>query len=233
MKFTLGSETDTAHCIALKHEFLRCEDAFKDFEKFATAMIMAAQNQENTKTPADANQTRWIAFKMYDSYARFVHHLYEFLLGAFIRERLDTAQVRAEEADPWIQANAQRVLTGRRNAILNGTAPSWENRISAFPENVPSEFAREFRGIRNKALGHVTHERARKSLTEFYDKYHKFLYMSYWNCLGFWGAHRNDVFPDLQEITDFSVLMTKSEPLTKEESDEQNKAIMEDIWKLT
>jgi hypothetical protein len=57
--------------------------------------------------------------------------------------------------------------------------------------------------------------------------------MSYWNCLGFWGAHRNDVFPDLQEITDFSVLMTKSEPLTKEESDEQNKAIMEDIWKLT
>jgi hypothetical protein len=28
MKFTMGSETDTGHCIALKHEFLRCEDAF-------------------------------------------------------------------------------------------------------------------------------------------------------------------------------------------------------------
>lgn len=233
MKFTVGSETDTALCIALKHEFLRCEDAFKEFEKFATAMIMTAQNRENMNIPPDHDLNRRIAFKMYDGYTRFVHHLYEFLLGAEMRERFDTAQVRAEEADRWIQANAQRVLTGRRNAILNGTAPSWENHISTFPEKVPPEFAREFRAVRNKAQAHVTHERASKNLTDFYNKYHKFLYMCYWNCLEFWGAHRNNVFPDLQEITDFSVLITKSAvPRSKEEIDDRNKGIMDDIWKL-
>lgn len=179
MKFTIGSETDIALCIALKHEFLRYEEAFKEFANFATAMIMTAQNQENMNIPTDHDLNRRMAFKMYDSYARFVHHLYEFLLGALVRERFDTAQVRAEEADRWIQADAQRVLTGRRNAILDGTAPLWENHISAFPKKVPPEFAREFRAIRNKAQGHVTHERASKSLTDFYDKYHKFLYMIY------------------------------------------------------
>ena len=239
MKFVIGSETDSAHCVALKHEFLRCEDAFKEFEKFGTAMIMKAQAQQCAGIPVVANETRFMAFKTYNAYARFVHHLYEFLLGALVRERRDTAQIRAEDADPWIQANAQRVLTGRRNAILNGTAPSWENHISAFPETVPPEFAREFRSIRNKANGHVTYERASKSLTDFYDKYHGFLYMTYWNCLGFWGAHRNDVFPDLQEVTDFSILITNSTQaattaqIDEEEAQRRRNAIMDDIWRLT
>jgi hypothetical protein len=185
MKFTIGSETDSAHCVALKHEFLRCEDAFKEFEKFGSVMIMMAQAQEQAGVPVIANESRLVAFKAYNAYAHFVHHLYEFLLGALVRERGDTAQIRAEDADRWIQASAQRVLTGRRSSILNGTAPSWENHISAFPETVPPEFAREFRAVRNKANGHVTHERASKSLTDFYDKHHKFLHMTYWNCLGF------------------------------------------------
>lgn len=205
----MGSETDSAHCVALKHEFLRCEDAFKEFEKLGTAMIMTAQAQELTGVMTVANQSRWTSFKTYNAYARFVHHLYEFLLGALARERRDTAQIRAEDADRWIQANVQRVLTGRRNSILNGTAPLWENHISAFPEQVPTKFATEFRAVRNKANGHVTHERASKSLTEFYEKYHMFVYMTYWNCLGSWGAHRNDVFPDSREITEFSVLTKK------------------------
>ena len=239
MKFAIGSEMDSAHCVALKHEFLRCEDAFKEFEKFGTAMIMMAQTQAQAGVPTVANEGRLVAFKTYNAYARFVHHLYEFLLGALVRERGDTAQIRAEDANRWIQANAQRVLTGRRSSILNGTAPSWENHISAFPETVPPEFAREFRAVRNKANGHVTHERASKSLTDFYDKYHKFLHMTYRNCLGFWGAHRNDVFPDLQEITDFSILIAKSAQtattawIDEEASQRRSKAIMDDIWRLT
>jgi hypothetical protein len=239
MKFTIGSDMDIAHSVALKHEFLPCEDAFKEFEQFSTTMIMTAQAQEQAGVPAVASQSRWMAFKTYNAYARFVHHLYEFLLGALARERGDTAKIRAEDVDRWIQANAQRVLTGRRNSILNGTAPTWENHISAFPETVPPEFARELRGVRNKINGHVTHERASKSLTDFYDRYHKFIFMAYWNCLGFWGAHRNDVFPDLQEITDFSVLIAKNvqtaaSPHADEEAKQQrSEAIMHDIWRLT
>ena len=238
MKFALGSETDSAHSVALKHEFLRCEEAFKEFEKFGLAMIMAAQTQEQIGVPVVVNESRLIAFKTYNAYARFVHHLYEFLLGALVRERRDTSQIRAEDADRWIQANAQRVLTGRRSSILNGSAPPWENHISAFPETVPPEFAKEFRAVRNKANGHVTYERASKNLTEFYDKYHKFIYMIYWNCLGFWGAHRNHVFPDLQEITDFSILVSRSVQTATtaqvggEASQQRSKAIMDDIWRF-
>jgi hypothetical protein len=50
MKFRVGDTTDGAHCTALKHEFLRCEDAFKDFETYATTMIMRAQ-AERLKEP--------------------------------------------------------------------------------------------------------------------------------------------------------------------------------------
>lgn len=212
MKFVVGSDTDTALCIALKHEFLRCEDAFKEFQKAAMTMIMVAQNHEQTEALPLLDDSRRMAFRVYNAYARFIHHLYEFLIGAMKRDRLDTAEIRAEEATPWVQANVQRVLSGRRAAILDGTAPVWENHISVYPEIVPLEFAAEFRGVRNKANGHVTHERPSKSLTEFYDKYHMYLYITYWNCLGFWGSHRTDDFPDLQEITDFSVLIKESPP---------------------
>jgi len=212
MQFSIGSDIDSAHCVALKHEFLRCEDAFKEFEKYGTAMIMKAQQYENGETPENVQEKRWIAFKTYNAYAFFVHHLYEFLLGAMVRERCTTRQIRAEDANPWIQANAQRVLMGRRTSIINGTAPSWENHISAFPERVPLVFAGEFRSVRNKATGHVTYERTNKSLTEFYDKYHKFVHMIYFNCLGHWGGHRDKEFPDLKEITDFSVLIKQKAP---------------------
>jgi hypothetical protein len=210
MKFVIGSETDSAHCAALKHEFLRCEDAFKDVEKYGTTMIMSAQAQEMTGVVQDAHESRWIAFKTYNAYARFVHHLYEFLLGALARDRGDTTQIMAADAELWIHSYAQRVLTARREAILIGTAPAWENHISAFPETVPPEFARKFRAIRNMSNGHVTPKRATESLTDFYDKYHKFLHMMYAHCRAHWGSHRDDAFPDLREITDFSLLIQRS-----------------------
>ena len=82
MKFTIGDPTDSAHCAALKHEFLRCEDAFKDFETYATMMIMRAQAEAQGAAPSITEETRLIAYKTYNAYSRFIHHLYEFLLGA-------------------------------------------------------------------------------------------------------------------------------------------------------
>jgi hypothetical protein len=40
MKFQLGDATDIALCVALKHEFLRCDDAFNDFALSAKTMII-------------------------------------------------------------------------------------------------------------------------------------------------------------------------------------------------
>lgn len=201
MKFKIGDTTDSAHCTALKHEFLRCEDAFKDFAMYSKFMI----RQQMGKPSPD--ETRYIAYRAYNAYSRFIHHLYEFMVGALVRETGSTEQIRADQAESYINGHAQRILTGRRNDILNGTAPAWENHISAYPQKVPENFARDFRDFRNKLSGHVKHERSSMNLSDFYANYHKYLYMLYWNCLGHWGL-RDEEFPDLKEITDFSVLLT-------------------------
>jgi hypothetical protein len=112
VKFIGGDATDTTLCIALKHEFLRCDDAFNDFAESATSMITQGEN-------------RRIAYKTYNAYARFIQYLYEFMLGALARDLKDTTQLRAEMADKYVASQTQRILTNRREGILRGTAPSW------------------------------------------------------------------------------------------------------------
>ena len=74
MKFQAGDAVDTALCVAIKHEFLRCDDALNDFVLSATTMITQGEHPR-------------IAYKTYNAYARFIHHLYEFMLGAVARDR--------------------------------------------------------------------------------------------------------------------------------------------------
>jgi hypothetical protein len=198
MQFKGGDATDTALCIALKHEFLRCDDAFSDFAAAGTMMITHGEN-------------RRIAYKTYNAYARFIHSLYEFFLGAIARERHDTKQLPADMADKYVASETQRALNKRREAILNGTAPSWENDLIYYPEAIPPEFAQAFRRCRNKVSAHVTHERSNLNLSEFYDKYHKFLGILYHEAKNWWGRSGEE-FPDLSEITDFTVLIKDMPP---------------------
>jgi hypothetical protein len=193
MKFQIGDATDTALCVTLKHEFLRCDDAFNDFASSAKLMIAAGEN-------------RRIAYKTYNAYARFIHHLYEFMLSAVARDRGDTAQLSSDWADRYIASHVQRILTNRREAILKGTAPSWENHISAYPEKIPPTFAAEFRRVRNIASGHAKFERSNLNLSDFYARNHMYLYILYYDVRNWWGR-QTDEFPDLNEITAFSVLV--------------------------
>lgn len=196
MKFDV--EIDKAWCIALTHECLRCINAFDDFAASATISLKQGDS-------------RSIAFKTYNAYARFVLHLYEFMLGAIARERGDTTLPRGKTADAYIASHAGRILRNRREAILNGTAPVWENHISAYPEELPKGFAEAFRHCRNHTSVHVSAERSRLSLTEFYHKYHLFLYLLYYDVKGWWGR-MGDEFPDLEEITAFSVAIKGTTP---------------------
>jgi hypothetical protein len=193
LKFKPGDETDRQHCVALQHEFLRCHDAYIDFDTLGRIEIETVKHQDP-----------WLAYRIYNAYSRFIHHLYEFLLGALRRDLADTAQIRWENSDPWINGQIQRILNNKREAIKNGTAPAWENSIDYYPEEVPKGFAKEFREYRNKAAGHVTHERSRLSLTDFYDRNHKFLNLLYRDGYAWWGV-QGKTFPDLDEITQFSV----------------------------
>lgn len=196
MKFKCGDAIDTALASALKHEFLRCADAFEDFAASAKIMIMQGTD-------------RRIAFRTYNAYGRFIHHLYEFLLGAAVRERGDDAPISAELAERYISSYTQRALAARREAILDGTAPSWENHISYFPEMIPPGFAREFRKFRNIVSAHVSGERIALNLSDFYDRNHKFLGIVFRHASSHWGAIGDD-FPDLKEITAFTVMVKES-----------------------
>ena len=61
--------------------------------------------------------------------------------------------------------------------------------------------------MRNKVSGQVTHERSTISLSDFYDKFHKYVHMLYHSCRGHWSLLRDKEFPDLNEITKFSVFI--------------------------
>jgi hypothetical protein len=51
------------------------------------------------------------------------------------------------------------------------------------------------------------HERSSKlSLSQFYQKYHKFLYLMYRDAMYWWGK-KGEEFPDLKEITEFTVML--------------------------
>jgi|HubBroStandDraft_1064217.scaffolds.fasta_scaffold01809_7 hypothetical protein len=198
MKFQPGDATDTALCVALKHEFLRCNDAFEEFASSATTMIIQGEG-------------RLKSYKTYNAYARFIHHLYEFTLGAVARDRHDTEKLKYDLADRYVASEMQRALTRRREAILNGTASVWENQISAFPEKVPLSVAEGFRRARNIASGHVSVKRSNLNLSDFYQKNHKYLYILYFDIKSWWG-HLGDEFPDLAEITAFSVMVKEDPP---------------------
>jgi hypothetical protein len=201
MRFTIGDQTDVDQCAALGHEFLRCRDAFEEFRVFATISIFKGEN-------------RWLSHRMYNAYSAFITHLYEFIKGAHAREQQNTKitnkkltrEEKAKLDENYVLFHVQRLLTNRRAAIQNGTAPAWENDISHYPEEVPQNFVSEFREYRNRTQAHVNHERiSGLNLSEFYEKYHKFLFLLYQDCA--WWTPRGEEFPDLGDITKFSIVV--------------------------
>ena len=169
MKFRIGDQIDQDHCVALQDEFLRCRDTFDEFKRLAAVAISAGQDP-------------WRSYKTRHAYSTFIQHLYEFMRGAHAREALETRitnkrltqSERSKLDEAYISHHAQRLLTNRRTAIQNGTAPIWENDISYSPERVPREFAQTFRNFRNNH-SHVTHERSKLNVADFYERYHKYL----------------------------------------------------------
>lgn len=97
---------------------------------------------------AQPHEDRRLTYKAYTAYSRFIHHLYEFVLGAVAREQGSTAKIEGAAAEALVLTHARRILRARRNAILNKTAPQWENVSANFPEEAPVDFARDFRRLR-------------------------------------------------------------------------------------
>ena len=143
VKFNAGDALDSDHCTVLIHEFFRCDDSFKEFRRLAEQMIVQGR-------------TREISYRTYNAYTNFIHHLYEFLLGCLARDERNTditnkkGDERIRIIEGYIMHHAQRVMNQYRNAIKNGTAPSWVNNIGYYDVTVPDAFAKDFREYRIK-----------------------------------------------------------------------------------
>src|SRR6266566_8957529 len=98
-----------------------------------------------------------------------------------------------------------------RGAVSKGYAEKYRAVVDEGPEKIPRTFAEDFRRVRNIVNAHVKFERSDLSLTNFYDQYHKYLYMLYRDVQSWWGR-LSDEFPDLNEITRFSVVVRDTSP---------------------
>lgn len=222
----LDAETDILHCKAIRHEYMRCYDAFELFASIGTDMVM--EGHTNLK-----------GYRAYNAYSNFILHLYELYLALFARDLnvpsvSDSSQIKRKVkrenkkrkkagkdpigvnyfTDPMINEEVRRQAQARLDDIDRGAAPSWENDRALYEGLLPPDpnFAKEFRELRNKIAGHVTYERIQDiKLTEFFHKYHFYLYLLYETAGSWWGRHL-DKPPEFGEVTDFLKAISKKRP---------------------
>ncbi|MHB1117778.1 hypothetical protein [Sideroxydans sp.] len=127
--------------------------------------------------------------KCHDAYASFLHHLYEFYSGCIKRDFRSTETVRYSVLDQMFNHEVTKLLKNRVDAIKGGYAPSWENHISVYQVEVPTEFGTQFRKIRNRTA-HASTKRSSPDdelpLGQFYEKYHNFVYLLYYSAQRLW-----------------------------------------------
>jgi hypothetical protein len=203
MKFKAGDKIDVQHCKALQQQLLRCHDAFLDFTAIATRTITAGED-------------RFTAYRMYNAYARFLHHLYEISWQARWRETFATPALpnqtrrcaKPSRNTSWGTPRVScRTSVGRLRTLKcqNGTG---SRDVADF---CSPEFAKSFREHRNVAVGHVNYARAGLSLHGFHQRYHVYMFLLYRDAYSWWGRIGGQI-PDLDEITKFSVLVRQQPP---------------------
>jgi hypothetical protein len=149
---------DKLKAIALAHEFHRCRDSFELFVYLSSLIVSGAEDRQ-------------LGIRCYNAYVDFVSQLYEFYLG-FGGGR------KGRSMDLFINDEVRKLLKIKRDRILRGDAPSWENHISYYEVELPAEFAYNFRTVRN-LRSHADSLRASFDLSEFFKKYHKFVHLLY------------------------------------------------------
>ena len=170
MKFNLGDEIDLALTTSMQHEMLLCQEAFHAFVHHVTG----------TSSPVEQ-------LRRYNSYTRFLHHLYEFYVACFKRDANDTANLKHTTVEKLLNAEVRKLLRNRREAIRGGYAPAWENHISVYEVAAPETFASRFRMIRN-STAHVDYRRALNEVSRFYAECHLFAMLLYNSGVAYWSV---------------------------------------------
>lgn len=165
---------DTLLTNALAHEFQRCRDTFALFT--ALHFLILSGNDE-----------RNIAIASYNTYSDFISHLYEFYLGCIKRDGRFGRKPLGKAVDTAMNAEVTKLLKLRRDRIIRGDAPSYENHTSHYEVKVPDEFGTMFRSVRN-IRSHAIAERSEFDLADFYHKYHRFIILLFDEPQYLWNA---------------------------------------------
>ncbi len=198
MKFEIGDETDKLHCMALRHEFLRCDDALILFNKYKSIALIHGRN-------------RALSIRCYNAYASFTQSLYEFYYGCCAREQRDTEvckdnRSRTAIIDSYMSHHARRVLDSLQPDIEVSAPP---HHLTEESEALVESFPEELRRARNKCAVHADHKRVKSiSLAQFYNRYNHLMQLLHSDAKSWWSSQEIP-FPDLHEITDFMVLIEK------------------------
>ncbi len=167
--FLIGDETDKALVITLAHEYLQCKNSFDEFTLYGSLNIFGLRQKA-------------ILIRKYNSYVNFLKHLYEFYLGCLKRDKRNiNFELCAKDRDKFFNNETEKLLRIKRESIQKGYAPAGENDLSTYEIPVPSKFGEHFREIRN-IHSHTNLRRATGKnikLGDFFEKYHKFIYMLY------------------------------------------------------
>ncbi|OXS74215.1 hypothetical protein [Domibacillus enclensis] len=193
--FRIGDETDRALVSVISHELQRCDMSFNLFSS------TAPRSNEQV-----GNQSLTLNLVRYNSYAMFVQHLYEYFIGCIKRQRRNTKDVNSKAAESLITQEVEKILKLKRTSIEEGYADESENNKPHYQENCPKYFSRDFREMRN-IVSHADYERIiqkkRINLTEFYKKYHKYVFLLFHHAKDSWTFTRGDLI-DLGDVTSFN-----------------------------
>lgn len=176
----------------LLHEYRRASLALQEFHVVVAQLI-------------DGHSAIDVRLAAYDSYGRFVHHLFEFYKGCIQTDGSEALSITGEELDRKMQAEVVKLMGHRAGRIARRGGEACDNAKAYSTKSVPAEFAQSFRLVRNQ-LAHASVERAnannRVSLPNFYVLYHRFALLLYEEPFWLWHA-KEESSVDWKEIGRF------------------------------
>ncbi len=190
--------------ITLAHEFRRCSNSFNEFAK-----VIAYLPENNTKEKR---------IECYNLYADLIKFLYEFYKGLIDHHYpgLKDSLLRKlypdcigkkdyEKLDNIITEEVRKLYRNRKERILRGERDTLGHNIQFYEREVPYEFGVHFRYIRNRnshtLIGRVSSS-ATITLSDFYQSYHKFIIILYYEAKSLWITNLDEY--DFREIENFA-----------------------------
>jgi len=147
--------------------------------------------------------------QLFSSYTSFLHHLYELSVACFMRDQGSdegfSGRPGSVKKDKLFQAEASRVFRGFVDRLQSGQGEGWENDISYYDVEIPTDFGEKFRKVRNFTAHAITDRTAGAiDLSDFYADYHKYVYELYRSLHRYWGRFNVENL-DMKSISRFTV----------------------------